>query len=376
MATIEQQEQQFQPPIIIGAAGDIGRSALQQLVLERGIVPAGIVLRDERLADAVARTQTARQIADNFHTAGVRPVFNEVHLRKDELLVDGACIPVFTPQSQHEIIQAGYPVIEATGQHKVVEAFEPLLENGASFVLVTGPMKDATETIIAGVNGTPERYMKARSERICSTSSCTTTAGSSFLGPVLRTPAERINSGVDLAPLQPSAVFLNILHARTKSNSKAELRDTIMMSPSGAATEIPKVLDINPRKTAIELECSRANISCGSLAIMGLLMSPEEHDSDSSDIKSQIIAALQEGSSSYELDDAIDSTRSVIGRRSSVILNLSQIRSRKLPGNQGTLVTGILGYYDNVGGYTRSALDSYAALDAVQTSSHLTRDLV
>lgn len=343
-------------PVIFGAAGDIGRTVFQQLILDRGIVPAGIVLRENRLADKASRYQTAGQIAQNYHADGTHNVFEEVRLTEQEITVNGIVIPVFSPATQDEILQAGHPVIETTGRHKHAAAFEPLLSAGADFVVVTGPMKDDTEKIVAGVNGSQERYKKAKAAGIVSTSSCTTTGVSSFLGPALTSPIKNGSS------LQPSGAFINVLHARTKSNTETEIRDNIKLSPSGATTEIPKVLGIDHTQLALELDCARANANCGSLASMALLFGPDAHENNAENLKMRIRAALIAGTSSYEFDDAIDTTRSVIGRKASIVLNLSQMRIRNLPNNGGTLASGIQGYYDNVRGYTRSVLDSYLAM--------------
>lgn len=351
-------------PIIFGAAGDIGRTTLQQC-LEQGIVPAGVVLTDHRLKDEKSMQDTADEMASNFTPNGEERVLEDIELGPNELRIDGYEIPVFTPASQHEILAEGHPVIDATGKNTKRDRLEELLEAGASFVVVTSPIKQEQNitAVVYGVNSTDERMGAAAEDRLLSTSSCTTTAVSSTLGPLL--------------PLGVTEATVHVSHARTKSNDPTMIENNIITSGSGAAQEIPKILGIG-KDTAFDLACIRANAACGSMFNMALrLKNPTSADVGAEikagtidgeapgerigrRIKEQILTALDQSESVYLLDDTMKDTKRVIGVRESVAINPDLMSVALRP--DGTVVANITGFYDNVSGYTASMLRGYVAL--------------
>lgn len=355
-------------PIIYGMAGDIGRSTVQQC-LEQNITPAGGVLTERRLETAAERQRTAHEIAHNFAPEGEREVLQDVELKKDILRIGDTEIPVFTPASLHEVLAEGHPVIDATGANTKREPLEGFLEAGASFVVVTSPInqKEGITAVVYGVNSTDERMTTAAEERLLSTSSCTTTAVSSTLGPLLANESLGVKEAT-----------VHVSHARTKSNKPEVITNNILTSGSGAAKEIPKVLGTG-EAMPFNLACVRANAACGSLFNMEVRL-----DSTSIDVtaerkkgtvdeetpeeriqrltKEQILTALEESDSVYLLNDKIKDTKSVIGKQESVVINPDLIDVKVRP--DGTIVVNIIGFYDNVSGYTGSMLRGYKGLSA------------
>lgn len=348
---------QFRAPVILGANGDIGRTVVQQLAAA-GLAPAGIVLTPRRLADEASRNEAAGLIASNYAPEGEATVLDGVELTADPVLrVGDSEIPVFTSDNEHEIFQEGHPVIDATGEHETREELERILNAGAEFVIITSPFKkdDTVTTVVYGVNSDEEKFIRAREEGVLSTSSCTTTAVTSLLGPLLL--------GEERIPL--SGAMVSVMHARTKSNVPEDIANNIKLSSSGAIKEIPKVLDITPEQMVFDLECIRANAACGSLATVRLLFGHEFHTYNLSNLLSGMKRALKAGESSYDIDGAIEDTKGVIGRKESAVINLGGLVLRKMPGG-GSAATGIQVFYDNVAGYTRSVMDSYKRMASLR----------
>lgn len=347
----------LESPIIIGAAGDIGRTLVQQL-LDRQVEPAGIVLTEGRLESPASRRETADQLARNYDVDGQQAIVLEnVDLSRNTLNVDGAQIPVFTPQSQHEAFQQGRSVIDATGQHRKRSLLEPFLEEGAKFVTVTSPIKLEEEipTVIHGVSSDEATLSSVAAERLMSTSSCTTTAVSSLLNPLLN-GAQKIEF---------DGALVNVAHARTNSNGR-DIRNNIMLAASGAKREIPRVLGFKPEDIAFNLECARADAACGSLASVTLLFGPDHEVYDEDAIRANIVRALDSSESSFEIDNEVVDTKGAVGRLSSAVVNLGKMRLQRVPGHGGSVATDINIFYDNVAGYTRSVIDGYAmASDAI-----------
>lgn len=345
------------PPVIIGPAGDIGRTVTQQLA-EEGVAPAGVVLNEHRLETAEGRTKTAEEIASNFVPGGQKVKLEGVELpNRTTLRIGDFEIPIFTPAGQDEIISEGYPVIDATGKFKTRPKLEGLLELGAPFVLVTCPIHEREDipAVVYGVNSDDEVFDEALEGGLVSTSSCTTTAVSSFLGPVLK-------SGFG-EPDKPRVlgVSVDVSHARTKSNDPAHIGQNILLSPSGAVAEIPKVLGLDSRNVAFNLECTRADANVGSLAHVTFVLFGETPTINSPNFVRVLRKALAEGSSSYAIDKEMADVKGVIGRRESAVVNLEHLKVHRMP-DGGGMANGIFVFYDNVAGYTRSALDSYKGM--------------
>ncbi len=341
-------------PVILGAAGDIGRTALQQLIQLRGVVPAGIVLTEHRLESEESRCKTAEQIARNFAPEGEEVVLDGVELTKDTLRVGDHEIPVVGADSQSELLSESHPVIDATGQNKKREKLEAMLDEGADFVIVSSPIH-ADEKIPAavyGVNDYRQQLIDGWREQLLSASSCTTTAVSSFLGPVIA----RQEIGV-------AGAFVNVTHAKTKSNHPADIDNNIKLSSSGATKEVPKILGIKGREHpfVFDLKTTRTNVAAGSLADITLLLKPH-HGGNEANVARRIRGALKESDSVYDIDDSVVDTKGVVGKLASVVLNLSRMHTEEIPGG-GTAVFGIHAFYDNVHGYTGSLTDSYHAMD-------------
>lgn len=341
----------------MGATGDIGRTVFQQL-LAAGTVPAGIVINAYRLESAALRNKTAAEISRNFGPEGERVVLDNIKLTKKALKVGSAEIPVFTPDSQHEIFQEGHPVIDATGKHKTRALIEPMLEAGAKFVLVTSPVsaEEGIQTIVYGVNDDDTEFTKALQDGMLSTSSCTTTAVTSFLMPILSKKDETDLSGI----------LVDVKHARTKSNSPMEIANNIEVTSSGGIKEIPKILNIKPDQLVFNLQCIRANVACGSLASITLLFGPKLRTDNLGSLKAGIVNALKDSGSIYRIDSDIKDVKNVVGKKESAVINLDRMTFHKMPGGE-SVATNIDVYYDNVTGYTRSALDSYKAMVAAIT---------
>lgn len=336
-------------PFIRGGAGHIGRAAIAECI-DRGVTPSGIVLTERRLVNEETRRQTAEEIATNFTPDGEQVVLEGVEL-SDVLHIGDIEIPVFTDKSEHELLAEGHPVIEATGQDEYKErmALEGLLEAGASSVTVTSPIHERhnVQGVVYGVNSTEANLQKAAHDRLVSTSSCTTTAVTSLLGPLLKNENFSIKEAL-----------VNVSHARTKSNKSWEIEDNIALSSSGAVKEIPKILDAPNGELAFDLSCIRANASCGSMFELRVRMNPEG-DFDETSLQEEIMRTLTESDSVLAIDDELRETKSVIGRKESVIVNSSQIKITRKP--DGAIEVRFIGFYDNVNGYTRSMADTHEA---------------
>lgn len=340
-------------PVILGAAGDIGRTALQQLIVIRGIVPAGIVLTEHRLESEKSRRQTAEQIAKNFAPEGEEVVLDGVELTKDTLHVGDHEIPVVSAQSQGELLSEGHPVIDATGQNKTREKLEGMLEEGADFVVVSSPIH-ADEKIPAAVYGVHDYKKQIAAgaiEQVFSGSSCTTGGLAAFLGPSIAS-----------SELGVVGALVNVTHAKTKSNHPADIDNNIKLSSSGAVKEVPKILGIKGEDPFIfDLKTTRTNVADGSLADVTLLLKPH-HGGNAVNVARRIRGALRESDSVFEIDDSVVDTKGVVGRLASVVLNLSRMHTQEIPGG-GTAVFGIHAFYDNVHGYTRGLNDNYGLMD-------------
>lgn len=345
------------PPVIFGAAGDIGRSALQQALTE-GIKPAGAVLTQRRLSSKATRQETARQIATNYVPGGEGRLLSRVELLKEPepvLRVGDLEIPVFTPRSQHEILQEGHPVIDATGQHKTREKLEPILGAGAEFIVITSPIHEdeGIKAVVYGVNSDREAFEKAYDDRLLSTSSCTTTALSSFLSPVLE------------AGINPACVTVDVSHARTNSNSASDINNNIKLSSSGAIKEVPKILGEKADDLIFNLECTRADANCGSVASVTLFFGLDQPWRNPLNLKHKLKQALSRSESVVVFDEDIKNTKDVVGRYESAFVNIRDLSVTEARGRGIVIATGIYVFYDNVNGYTRSVMDSFKAMGGV-----------
>lgn len=345
------------PPVILGGAGDIGRTALQQIVAE-GVVPAGVVLTPHRLEFVESRRATALEIATNYSpcNGGDERVIEDVKLLKTRgnpiLRVGGMEIPVFTPETQHEIFAEGHPVIDATGQHKKREKLDPFLEAGAEFVVVTSPIheREGIRGVVYGVNSTQGAFDQAVDDRLLSTSSCTTTAVTSFIGPLIE------------AGIVPSQISVNVAHARTKSNDREKIKNNIVISSSGAKAEVPKILRELSEDFKFGLECTRTDVNCGSLASIKMIFDRQSpgRSLNIMNMKRYIDNAIRGASAVTLVDAEIEGTKGVISRKESALVNTNHLDIEKA--GDVAVVSGVCVYYDNVHGYTRSALDSLRRL--------------
>lgn len=361
-----QQIEELQQPIILGAAGDIGRTALQQSI-DQGLVPAGVVLTPHRLEDAAARRETARQIASNFVPGGEERVLSRVELivkPSPVLRVGDLEIPVFTPASQHEILQEGHPTIDATGQHKTREKLAPFIEAGSDFVVVTSPIHEdeGIQATVYGVNSGGDVFEKAYQDRLLSTSSCTTTAVSTFLAPILE------------AGITPACVTVDVSHARTKSNSKKDITDNIKLSSSGAIKEVPKVLGESADDLVFDLQCTRADANCGSVASVTMIFGTKNPKRNPHNLRREIKTALNASDSVFVLDGEIKDTKGVVGSKESAIINVEDLIIRESHESNVIMVTGLYVFYDNVSGYTRSVMDSYKGMSEASQGSASSQD--
>jgi len=250
-------------------------------------------------------------------------------------------------------LEEGYPVIDATGQRKKRARLEPLLGAGARYIVVTSPIHEdeGIQTVVYGVNSDDEKFAAASTDGLISTSSCTTTALSSLLGPVLLGDRRVAMSGA----------LANVTHARTKSNDPEDIANNIKLSSSGAKMEVPKVLAITERDMVFDLKCTRTNVACGSLASVTLLFGPEFPTYNLHNFRVRVVGALHASESVYEIDRDIKDTKAVVGRTASAVINLEGMNLQKLPGG-GSVITDLNVFYDNVTGYTRSVIDSYKAM--------------
>lgn len=264
----------------------------------------------------------------------------------DKLEIDGQQVDVYKNDLPQDIPwkDSGVNiVIEATGKFRTSENMQGHLKTGAKYVVLSAPAKDATKTLVMGVNHTS---FNTETDKIISNSSCTTNC----LATTLKVLHDKF---------KVKRAFMTTMHAVTDSQNlldnshskEVRLRRasfaSMIPSSTGSAKDIGKLFP----ELAGKINCQAIRVPLLTVSLINLTAEVEkstDKDSVNNNFKEASDTYLK-GILAVSSEELVSKDYTGDGRSSIVDTYLTQVIGRNL--------INVYAWYDNEWGYTTRLVD-------------------
>lgn len=320
----------------INGFGRIGRIATRIISKRSGLTLAAINSR----ADTSSHTYLLK------YDSTYGSFYQDVKFGSDYLKINNQKIAVFNFEDPSEIpwsrVKADL-VIEATGKFRTNQELQVHLRNGAKFVVISAPAKDATKTFVLGVN---EGLFDPKKDQIISNSSCTTNCLATTLSVLEQNFEVRRGFMTTVHAVTDSQNLLDNSHKKEARLRRAAFASMIP-STTGSAKDIGKLF---PHLSG-KIICQALRVPLLTVSLINLTVEVKKKAT-----KEQVNRAFEKASKErlkgileVSKDELVSSD--YVGNSHSSIVDpfLTQV----LDGN----LIKVFAWYDNEWGYTSRLID-------------------